>query len=131
MAGQGVKVLTSDDIFIEANGKRIAGVESYGTRYTNEIKTHDAFGSTTPIGYSKGSRKHVVDLSRIYLEDTAIKDGIDFYSLSDFDWNLVIIKGGKRTVYTSCIVSDIAEDGNLKDKVAEKITIVALDRTVE
>lgn len=131
MAGPGVKVMTSDDIFIEVNGKRVAGVESYSTRFSNEIKTHDAFGSVVPIGYSKGSRKHVIDLSRIYLEDTAIADGIDFYSLSDFDWNLVIIKGAKRTVYTSCIVSDIAEDGNLKDKVAEKITVTALDRRTE
>lgn len=127
----GVKVTTSDDIFLEIDGKRIAGVESYSTRYSNDVKLHDAFGQVTPIGYSLGSRKHVVDLSRIYLEDTAISDGIDFYTLSDFDWNLVIVKNGKRVVYKSCVISEISEDGQLKDKVAEKISVMALDRIAE
>jgi len=129
--GVGVKILTSDDIFIEINGKRVAGVESYSTRYSNDVKMVDAFGQSTPIGFTLGSKKHTVDLSRVYLEDTAINDGIDFYSLANFAWNLVIIKGDKRTVYSKCIISDIAEDGTLKDKVAEKITVLALDRKVE
>lgn len=124
--GLGVKVTTSDDIFFEMNGKRVAGVESYSTRYSNDIKTHDAFGSKIPIGYSDGAQKHTIDISRIYLEDTAIKDGIDFYMLKDF--NFVIIKNGKRVTYKTCVISEIAEDGQLKDKVAEKITIMALER---
>lgn len=127
----GVKITTSDDIFFEISGNRIAGVESYSTRYTNDVKLHDAFGQGTPIGYSHGSKKHIIDVSRIYLEDTAIDDGIDFYNLSDFDWNMVIIKNGKRVVYKSCIISEIAEDGQLKDRVAEKVTLMALDRVTE
>jgi hypothetical protein len=127
----GVKITTSDDIFLEISGKRIAGVESYGTKYTNDIKTHDAFGQSTSIGYSNGAKKYSIDLSRIYLEDTAIADGIDFYTLANYDWNLVIIKNGNRVVYKSCIISDISEDGTLKDKVAEKVTIMALDRVKE
>ena len=124
----GVKVTTSDDIFFEVNGKRIAGVQSYSTRYTNDVKLHDAFGSPTPIGYSNGSKKHVIDISRAYLEDTAIADGINFYNLSDWDFNLVIIKNGNRTTYSTCVISEISEDGQLKDKVAEKISIMAIDR---
>ena len=131
MATPGVKIMTSDDIFFEVNGRRVAGVESYSTRYTNDVKMVDAFGQTTPIGYTLGSKKHTIDISRVYLEDTAINDGIDFYNLSDFDFNFVVVKGGKRTVYKNCIISDIAEDGTLKDKVAEKITLAALDRVVE
>jgi hypothetical protein len=131
MPTPGVKVTTSDDIFFEVSGKRIAGVESYSTRYTNDVKLHDAFGQSTSIGYSLGSKKYVIDISRVYLEDTAIADGIDFYSMSDFDWNLVIIKNGKRTVFNTCIISEISEDGALKDKVAEKISVMALSRTTE
>ena len=130
-ATPGVRVMTSDDIFFEVDGNRIAGVESYSTRYTNDVKVHDAFGQNIPIGFSYGSKKHVIDIGRIYLEDTAIADGINFYNLSDYDWNLVIIKNGKRTVYRSCVISEIAEDGALKDKVAEKVTIMALDRIEE
>lgn len=131
-----VKVLTSDDIFIEVSGKRVAGVESYSTRYTNDIKLHDAFGQNTAIGYSIGSRKYAIDLSRLYLEDTAISDGIDFYSLTELAWNLVIVKVGsdgktRRTVFESCIISDVSEDGSLKGNVAEKVSVMALNRKVE
>lgn len=131
MSTPGVKIMTSDDIFFELNGKRIAGVESYSTKYTSDVKMVDAFGQATPIGYTLGSKKYSIDISKVYLEDTAITDGIDFYSLTDFDFNMVIIKNGKRTVYKNCIISDISEDGSLKDKVAEKITILALNREVE
>lgn len=127
----GVKIMTSDDIFFELNGKKVAGVESYSSKYTNDVKMVDAFGQNTPIGYTLGSRKYNLDISRVYLEDTAIADGIDFYSLTNFGFNFVIVKGGVRTVYKDCIISDISEDGSLKDKIAEKITLLALDRVVE
>ena len=91
----------------------------------------DAFGQSTSIGYTIGGKKYTIDISRVYLEDTAIADGIDFYNLTDFDFNFVIIKNGIRTVYKNCIISDISEDGSLKDKVAEKISLMALDRVVE
>ena len=131
MATPGVKITTSDDIFFEVNGRRIAGVESYSTKYTNDVKMVDAFGQSTSIGYTIGSKKYTIDISRVYLEDTAIADGIDFYNLTDFDFNFVITKNGIRTVYKNCIISDISEDGSLKDKVAEKISLMALDRVVE
>lgn len=131
MANPGVKIMTSDDIFFEMNGKKIAGVESYSTKYTNDIKMVDVFGQNTPVGYTIGSKKHSVDISRVYLEDTAIADGINFYNLTDFDFNFVIVKNDKRIVYKNCVISDISEDGSLKDKVAEKITLMALDRVEE
>lgn len=131
MANPGVKIMTSDDIFFELNGKNIAGVESYSTKYTNDIKLVDVFGQNTPVGYTIGSKKHSIDISRVYLEDTAIADGINFYNLTDFDFNFVIVKNGKRVVYKNCVISDISEDGSLKDKVAEKITLMALDRVEE
>lgn len=131
MATPGVKIMTSDDIFFEVNGQRVAGVESYSTKYTNDVKLVDAFGQNTPIGYTLGSKKHSIDISRVYLEDTAIADGISFYNLQDFDFNFVVIKNGKRTTYKNCVISDISEDGTLKDKVAEKISLMALDRVEE
>ena len=127
----GVKILTSNDIFIEVSGKRVAGVQSYSTRYTNDTKLVDAFGQDTSIGYTTGKKKYTVDLTKVYLEDTAINDGIDFYSLSDYGFSLVIVKNGQRIVYKDCIVSDISEDGALNDKVTEKMSIMALNRVKE
>lgn len=127
----GVQITTSDDIYIEIDGKRVAGVESYSTKYTSDVKLVDAFGQKTAIGYTLGSKKYTIDVSRVYLDDTAIADGINMYTLTDFDFNIVIVKNGRRTIYKNCIVSDISEDGTLKDKVAEKISFMAIDRVEE
>ena len=131
MALTGVDITTSNDIFIEISGKRIAGVQSYSTKYNKDSKAVDVFGQDVPIGYIQGKKKYTLDLSRVYLEDTAVSDGIDFYSLADNQFNVVIIKNGKRTVYSDCIVTDISEDGSLNDKVTEKMTITALTRKSE
>lgn len=127
----GVAITTSNDIFLELNGNRIAGVQSYSTNYTNDVKTVDAFGQDIPIGYTRGKKAFSLNLTKVYLEDTAIADGIDFYTLSDGDFDLVIVKNGRRIVYKNCIVASISEDGNLHDKVQEKMTLNALNRIVE
>lgn len=126
----GVKVATSNDIYLTVNGMVIAGVQSYSTKITNETKFVDAFGHDTPIGYTLGKKSYTIDLTRVFLEDTAIADGIDFYILADSDFDLVINRNGKIVTYSSCIVSDITEDGNLNDSVQEKMTIMALSREV-
>ena len=130
-AAMGVAITTSNDIYIELNGNRIAGVQSYSTRYTNDVKPVDAFGQDVPIGYTRGKKAYSLDLTKVYLEDTAIADGIDFYALSDGDFDVVIVKNGKRTVYMNCIVASINEDGNLNDKVQEKMSLTALNRVKE
>ena len=127
----GVQITTSNDIWLELNGRRIAGVQSYSTKYTNDVKTVDAFGQDIPIGWTRGKKSYSLDLTKVYLEDTAIADGIDFYSLSDGDFDLVIVKNGKRIVYKNCIVASISEDGNLNDKVQEKMSLTAHNRIVE
>lgn len=124
----GVSITTSNDIFIEISGKRIAGVQSYSTKYNKDTKPVDVFGQDVPIGYIQGKKKHTLDLSRVYLEDTAVADGIDFYSLADNQFNVVIVKNGQRITYGDCIVTDVSEDGSLNDKVVEKMTISALTR---
>lgn len=124
----GIDITTSNDIFIEISGKRVAGIQSYSTKYNKETKPVDVFGQDVPIGYIQGKKKYTIDLSRVYLEDTAVNDGVDFYTLSDNQFNVVIIKNGEKVTYSDCIVTDIGEDGTLNDKVVEKMTISALTR---
>lgn len=52
----GVNITTSNDIFIEISGKRIAGVQSYSTKYNKDSKPVDVFGQDIPIGYIQGKR---------------------------------------------------------------------------
>ena len=70
-----------------------------------------------------GPNRHVLELTRIYATDEALADGIDFYSLEDFD--LVICKPDRRVIYSSCQWSKIGETGSLGASVVEKVTVVA------
>lgn len=127
----GINITTSNDIYIEISGKRVAGVQSYSTKYNKDTKPVDVFGQDVPIGYIQGKKKYTIDLSRVYLENTAVKDGIDFYTLADNKFNVVVIKDGNKVTYKNCIVTDVSEDGSLNDKVVEKMTISALSRSTE
>ena len=58
-----------------------------------------------------GQTTHVLELTRLYATDEAIRDGIDFYSLSDF--SLVICKPDRKVIYSDCQWSGIQEtDGH-------------------
>ena len=123
-------VSSSNDITIMINGTPIAGVQSYSTKVNIDSKEVEAFGSVNPIGYIKGKTKYTLDLSRVFLEDTAIKDGISFYDLINTNFEVVINKNGTKVAYKDCTITDISEDGSLNDSVKEKITCLARSRTV-
>ena len=117
---------TSSDIYLEANGKKIAVVQSYRAVSKRASKSIEAFGETEPVATLEGHKTYTIELTRIYATDTAISDGIDFYSINDF--SLVIAKPDRRIVYTGCQWADIQEDGQLGETVIEKITLVAARR---
>jgi len=128
-AGQGVKLTTSDDIFIEVNNVRVAGVQNYNVDFTSNNKRHDAFGQRDGIGWSESEQEYTITLTRLYLEDTAINDGLDFYDIVNEQFNIVIDKNGKRTTYSTCSIQGIREVGDLKQSVMETLTVQALTRT--
>lgn len=117
---------TSSDIYLEANGKKIAVVQSYRAVAKRASKSIEAFGETEPVATLEGQKTYTIELTRIYASDSAISDGIDFYAINDF--SLVISKPDKRIVYTGCQWADIQEDGELGETVIEKITVVAARR---
>ena len=77
-------------------------------------------------GNRDGIRKQPIELTRLYATAEAVRDGIDFYEISDF--SLVIVKPEKRIVYTGCQWTQIEENGQLGEMVAETITISAAKR---
>ena len=117
---------TSSDIYLEAEGKKIAVVQSYTARAVRTAKTVEAFGESEPVASYEGAKSYDIVLTRLYATDTAIADGIDFYGLSDF--SLVIVKPDRRIVYSGCQWSDIEEKGELGETVAENVTVVAAKR---
>lgn len=117
---------TSSDIYLEADGKKIAVVQSYKVRAARNSRTVEAFGEDEPVATIEGTRSYSIELTRLYATDDAISDGIDFYGIGDF--SLVIVKPDRRIIYTECRWSGIEESGELGEMVAEKITLVARKR---
>ena len=114
---------TSSDIYLEVDGTKVAVVQSYTAKAAKTSWAVEAFGEEEPVATVPGQINHVLELTRLYATDEAIRDGIDFYSLSDF--SLVICKPDRKVIYSNCQWSGIQETGTLGDMVLEKVTIVA------
>ena len=117
---------TSSDIYLEVNGTKVAVVQSYTAKAAKTSKAVEAFGEAEPVATVPGQTVHTLELTRLYATDEAIRDGIDFYSLSGF--SLVICKPDRKIIYSDCQWSKISEEGTLGDMVVEKVTIVATKR---
>ena len=117
---------TSSDIYLEIDGKIVAVVQSYADKTTRTSQTVEAFGEEEPVATIPGQRTHVIELTRLYATDEAIRDGVDFHSLADF--SLVICKPDRKIIYSGCQWRDISETGALGAMVVEKITVVAAKR---
>ena len=117
---------TSSDIYIEVEGKKVAVVQSYTAKTTRTSSVVEAFGEDQPVATIPGPRKHTIELKRLYATDEALRDGLNFYEMSDF--SLVICKPDRKIIYSGCQWSAIGEEGDLGAMVVEKITIMASKR---
>ena len=117
---------TSSDIYLEVDGKKVAVVQSYAARTSRSSRSVEAFGEDEPVATIPGQRNHVLELTRLYATDEAIRDGINFHELEDF--SLVICKPDRKIIYSGCQWSAIGETGELGAMVVEKITVVAAKR---
>ena len=117
---------TSSDIYLEVDGTRVAVVQSYSAKASKSSTAVEAFGEAEPVATIEGQTSHVVELTRLYATDEAIRDGLNFHDLEDF--SLVICKPDRKIIYSGCQWSAIGETGALGAMVVEKITIVAAKR---
>ena len=117
---------TSNDIYIEINGKKIAVAQGYRTQTSRDSSYVEAFGHSEPVGTVGGRQKHILELIRVVVSADAIGDGIDFYGLSKF--NVVIAKPDRKIIYSDCEWAQIEENGSLGNVVLESVSIVASRR---
>ena len=117
---------TSSDIYLEVNGIRVAVVQSYAAKTTKNSTAVEAFGEAEPVATVPGQAAHVIELTRLYATDEAIRDGVDFYSLENF--SLVICKPDRKIIYSDCQWSAIQESANIGSMVLEKVTLLASKR---
>lgn len=116
---------TSRDIYIEIDGRRLAAAQSYKAKSTQDSRAVEAFGCAEPVGTVGGRVRHVLELTRVRLLETAA-EGLDFYGLEDF--NVVIVKPDRKIIYSGCRWSAIGEAADLGDPVYETVSIVASHR---
>ena len=121
-----IKFPTSGDIYLEADGVRIAVVQSYTAKSTRTSTAVEAFGERETVATVAGPEKHVIELTRLYATDEAIRDGVDFYALTGF--SLVVCKPDRRIIYADCQWTSIKEAGELGAMVLEQVTMVATRR---
>ena len=117
---------TGSDISIEVNGQRLAVAQSYRARTSKESRYVEAFGSREPEGAVDGRVKHLIELTRVAATGAALRDRVDFYSLTDF--NVVVAKPDRRVIYSGCQWSEISEAASAGDLVFETVTIAASRR---
>ncbi|MCI9170153.1 MAG: hypothetical protein HFF42_04375 [Lawsonibacter sp.] len=117
---------TSSDIYLEADGARVAVVQSYAAKTTKSSTAVEAFGESEPVATSPGQAAHMIELSRLYATDQAIRDGLNFYEMKDF--SLVICKPDRKVIYSGCQWSSIQESASIGSMVLEKVSLVASRR---
>lgn len=121
-----VKIPTSADIYLEVDGVKVAVVQSYRAVTTRNSKNIEAFGQMEPVATIRGLNQYTLELTRLYATDEALRDGISFYGMEDF--SLVIVKPGRRIVFTGCQWMSLEESTSLGGTVLEKVSLTATSR---
>ncbi|MDR2933081.1 MAG: hypothetical protein LBV27_08245 [Oscillospiraceae bacterium] len=121
-----ISIPTSNDIYIEVNGRKLAVAQSYRARTTRESQYVEAFGAAEPVATVGGKTRHLLELSRVCIEGFGAGDGVDFHSVSGF--NVVIVKPSSRIIYSGCEWLSIDENASLGSVVLESVSIVAAKR---
>ena len=117
---------TSSDIWLELDGQKVAVVQSYNCKTTRSSYSVEAFGEEEPVATVQGPQSYVIQLSRLYATDQAIRDGLNFYDMKDF--SLVICKPDRKVIYSGCQWSAIQESASIGSMVLEKVSLVASRR---
>lgn len=123
-----MRIPTSRDIYLEADGRRIAAVQSYSAKSIRESRSIEVFGSTEPIATIGGRTEYQIELKKVMLLEQKNQEQVDFYDLDDF--TLMIIRPDCRIIYTGCQWREIGEEGNLNQPCIERVSLVASRRLV-
>lgn len=121
-----IKFPTSQDIYIEVNGKKLAVVESYKAKSVQDSKYIEALGEKEPVGVVTGRVNHLIELSRVYSYCDINGDCINFYDLQNF--NLVVVKPDRRIVYSNCEWIGINESASVNDAILENVQVISAKR---
>lgn len=120
------KMPTSREIYVEADGKRLAAVQQYRVRGSRTAKSVDAIGSNTAIALVTGKTSYELELKKVMLSREY--DPVDVYELSNFV--VMIVKPDRRIVYSGCEWKEIEETLELGEPCFERMVLSASKRMV-
>ena len=120
------KMPTSREIYVEADGKRLAAVQQYRVRGSRTAKSVDAIGSNTAIALVTGKTSYELELKKVMLSREY--DPVDVYELSNFV--VMIVKPDRRIVYSGCEWKEIEETLELGEPCLERMVLSASKRMV-
>ena len=119
---------TTADIYLEADGKRVAVVQSYCVTTTRSSKTIEAFGQDEPVATIQGQNRYTIELSRLYATDAALSDGLDFHTMDNF--SLVVCKPDRRIIYSGCQWDNLSERADVGGNILEQVRLISSHRVV-
>lgn len=112
------------EIYLEADGRRVAVIGSYTEQGTQQSRAIAAWGEQEPVGTAPGRIQYTVTV-----ENVCPADGIDLYALTDFA--LIIAKPALKVVYSGCRWKNIEAAGEAGSTAYRKMEFVAAKRTEE
>lgn len=124
----GINFPTNKDVYIEVEGKILAAVNGYKIKSKCDKRYIRSFWNSDPIGILAGDVVHEIELSRIYLYSDEIHNYQDFFEISNF--NLVLVKPGKKVVYKDCKWIQISESINTQNMLIEDAILISRKRHV-
>lgn len=96
---------TNYDIYIEANGEKVAVVRNYTVKYNGQ---------------------YIIELNHVYLTDEAICHDVDILKLKNF--NFIVKKHDRIIKYTNCNWCLAYEGKYMDNMVIDKIKLTARNR---
>lgn len=116
--------LRGPDVFIEVEGKRVAGAQNYRVKTSRQRRFVRSYFEDEAAALVPGCPEHEIELERLSLLE--LGDFIDFYNLSGF--RVVIKKPGCEICFDDCEWVEITEGADVNKGVIEKVTVVSAKR---
>ena len=122
-----LKVLAADadrEVYLEADGKRAAVVDSYTVKCAQQSRTIAAWGEQEEVSTVPGRVSYVLSLENVRPET-----GTDLCALSGF--SLITAGNGGKVTYSGCRWKNITAAGGAGNTPRRSMVLVAAARTQE
>ena len=119
-----LKALAPDadrEVYLEANGKKVAVVDSYTAQAVQQSRVISAWGEQEPVGTAAGAIHY-----ELSLKDVCPEADVDLYALADF--SVIAAKPENQVVYSGCRWKNISAVGGTGNLLCSTMQLTAAKR---